>query len=160
MDASRPKLTSVLARRLRAQRRVAVGLLTAVALAACLAGRPVAAADGLTIELNRLEDRDGKCHGSFLVRNDLGHTLDRFRVDMVTFDRDGVITDRVLVDMAPLPKDKTKVARFPLVDGACSELGRLLVNAFPACRGEETGTDVDCLAGLSLVSRTGVELFK
>ncbi len=38
--------------------------------------------------------------------------------------------------------------------------GRILVNAVPSCRSENTGEDLDCLAGLAVSSRSRVEPVK
>lgn len=137
------------------------------ALAACAlmsawpgpAGPAAAAKAGLHIELNKLEDGGGSCLASFVVRNDLGHTLDRFSLDLYVFDPQGVIIRQVLLDMAPLRQDKTTVARFALLQGSCERLGQVLVNDIPSCR-SDTGQTLDCLAGLAVSSRSRVELVK
>ena len=115
--------------------------------------------DGLTIELNKTEDLDGGCMASFVFQNNLGATLDRFNVDLFLFDPEGVIVRRVTIDMAPLPNGKTRVAQFHLHSGACVGLGRILVNDFPQCRAE-TGAQLDCLAGLTVSSRSAIALAK
>jgi hypothetical protein len=46
-----------------------------------------AAEPGLDIELNKAVDGDGACVASLVVRNDMGHTLDRFSMDLYVFDR-------------------------------------------------------------------------
>ncbi len=76
----------------------------------------------------------GCCLASFVVRNGLGHTLDRFSLDLYVFDTDGVIARQVLLDMAPLRDDKTTVARFSLIQRACGKISRILVNAVSSCR--------------------------
>ena len=125
-----------------------------------LVAPPAAAAGGgLHVELNKVEDIDGSCHGLFVIRNSLGHTLDRFSMELILFGRDGAIKQSILVDMAPLPDDKTTVARFVLSKGRCADLGRVLVNKFPACT-SRTGEKVDCLSGLAVSSRSELEFFK
>lgn len=124
---------------------------------------------GLYIELNKVEDGKreggesedggGGCLATFVVRNGLGHTLDRFRIDLYVFDREDVVTRQVLLDMAPLRRDKTTVSRFSLSPRSCAEIGRLLVNDLPQCR-RESGETLDCLAALSVASKDRIELFK
>ena len=144
----------------RAPRRAAAALTAVVLAMAWGAAVPALAAEhGLDIELNKVEDADGGCDGSFLVRNGLGHTLDRFSMELALFGTDGVLKNRIRVNMAPLPGDKTTVAKFTLSDGRCDGLSRVLINAFPNCR-SSTGEAVDCLAGLTVSSRGGIELFK
>ena len=137
------------------------GLALAAALAAALtaAAPPARAEDGLAIELNKVEDAAGGCVASLVFQNGLGATLDRFSLDLFLFDAKGVIMRRVTIDMAPLPNGKTRVAQFHLHPGPCAEVGRVLVNDFPQCRAE-TGAPVDCLAGLTVSSRSAIELTK
>ena len=143
---------------------IAVGLITAgLITAGLIAGSrtdPAAAAEpGLVIELNKVEDLDGGCVGSLLLTNQLGVALDRFNLDLFLFDASEVIVRRIMIDMAPLRSGKTRVAMFHLIDGACSGLSRVLVNDIPTCRAE-SGGELDCLAGLSVSSRSAVELVK
>jgi len=119
---------------------------------------PTARAAGLSIELNKIEDSDGACLGTFVIGNGMGHSLDRFSLDLYVFDHDGVVARRVAIDLAPLRRDKTTVTRFPLIQSACDQVGRVLVNDIPACRSADNGEALDCLSGLSLTSRAGIEL--
>jgi hypothetical protein len=114
---------------------------------------------GLDIELNKIEDQDGGCVAWFVFQNNLGAALDRFNLDLVLFDGQGTVMRRLLLDLAPLNNGKTRVASFRLHDGACSKLGRVLVNDIPACRAEGGG-DLDCLAGLTVHSRATIGLSK
>jgi len=144
--------------KIRSVRQVITFVLTALALAAT--SIPAAAAGpGLHIELNKVEDIDGSCHGLFVIRNTLGQSLDRFSMELILFSQDGAIEQSILVDLAPLPNDKTTVARFVLSEGKCAGLGRVLVNNFPACK-SHSGAKVDCLSGLDVSSRSATEFFK
>ena len=131
-----------------------IGAATAIAVVV-----PPASAAGLAIELNKAENGNGGCLASFVIRNGLGHTLDRFSMDVIVFDQEGVIAGRSLLDLAPLPDAKTTVATFPLQNGGCDTISRVLVNSFPSCRAN-SGQDVDCLAGLSVSSRDDIGLEK
>ncbi len=142
-------------------RRCRAGLLgAALALLGLSALAAPAAAEGLKIELNKLEDNAGSCLASLLVQNRLGHTLDRFSLDLYVFDNDGVIARQVLLDMAPLRDNQMTVARFALIKRPCADVGRILVNNVPSCRSEGTGEDLDCLADLAVSSRSKVDLVK
>lgn len=145
----------------RALRR-AVGFLSAVlvlfALGAAVA--PSARAAGLSIELNKVENSDGACLGTFVIGNGMGHSLDRFSLDLYVFDRQGIIARQVLLDLAPLRNDKTTVANFVLIGRPCDEIGRVLVNDIPSCRAEESGETLDCLNGLTVSSRGEIALVK
>jgi hypothetical protein len=125
----------------------------------------VAAEPGLDIELNKAEDGgDGACVASFVVRNTMGQSLDRFSMDLYVFDSNGVIARQVLLDLAPLKGiqggAKTTVARFNLIATPCAEVSRILVNDIPSCRGAASGKTLDCLGGLSVSSRGRIEMVK
>ena len=144
-------------------RRALLKLAGPVFLGAALAasGGAVSAADpGLEIELNKTEDGAAACIASFVVRNAMGDTLDRFSMDLYVFDSAGVIARQVLLDLAPLRGNKTTVARFNLIAGPCGEVSRILVNDIPSCRGEDSGEDLDCLAALTVSSRGAIEMVK
>ncbi len=85
----------------RAPFRFALPVLTGAALVLAVAaglGAPAPAGEpGLDIELNKVEDNGGSCLASFVFRNRLGHTLNRFSMDLYVFDRDGVIARRQMV---------------------------------------------------------------
>ncbi len=148
----------------RAPFRRVLPALTGAALVFAIAagfGAPAPAGEpGIEIDLNKVEDNGGSCLASFVVQNRLGHTLDRFSMDLYVFDRDGVIARQVLLDLAPLRGNKTTVARFSLIERACDEISRILVNDIPSCRSEGTGETLDCLAGLTVTSRGAIEMIK
>ncbi len=138
--------------------------LGAALIAMGLSGPAPAAELGLDIELNKAEDGGGACVVSFVVRNNMGQSLDRFSMDLYVFDRDGVIARQVLLDLAPLRGvqggTKTTVARFNLIAAPCAEVSRILVNDIPSCRGEASGETLDCLGGLTVSNRGRIEMVK
>jgi len=142
--------------------------LGAASIAIGLSGPAAAAEPGLDIELNKAEDGEGACVASFVIRNGLGQSLDRFSMDLYVFDGDGVIARQVLLDLAPLRgasggaqgNSKTTVARFNLIAGPCAGVSRILVNDIPSCRGAASGEALDCLAALKVSSRGKIEMVK
>ncbi len=121
---------------------------------------PSAAAEqGLAIELNQADTIDRVCRGTFVLKNSLGHTLDRFQLDLFIFGVDGVILQRSNIDLAPLRRDKTTVIAFPVVAKPCADIARILVNDIPRCR-SEAGQKLDCLDGLTVSSRHRIKLEK
>ena len=68
-------------------------LAPAIALLAALnlVSPAIAAEDGISLELNSAKTVSEACETSFVVRNGLPHTLDRFQLDLYVFDTDGVI---------------------------------------------------------------------
>src|SRR5690349_14250262 len=79
----------------------------------------------IALELNRLEAREGACRAVFLIRNP-GPAIDELRIDFALFDRSGVITRRIAVDLGPVPADKTQVKSFDVSGLACDGLGSVL----------------------------------
>ncbi|MCH8038503.1 MAG: Tat pathway signal sequence domain protein [Proteobacteria bacterium] len=141
-------------------RPVLSGAALVLAIAAGLGVPAPAGEPGIEIELNKVEDNGGSCLASFVVRNRLGHTLDRFSMDLYVFDSDGVIARQVLLDLAPLRGNKTTVLSFFLIERPCGEISRILINDIPSCRSEGTGETLDCLDGLSVSSRSPIEMVK
>lgn len=111
----------------------------------------------LTIELNKMEDSEQGCLSSFLFDNRTGHQLNRFQLDLVFFDPDGIAAKQMLLDMAPLYADKQTFATFLLDDTACDKIGSVLVNGVPACE-NGSGHEVGCIDLLEVSSRSGVPL--
>lgn len=112
----------------------------------------------IVLELNRLEAREGACRAFFLVRNP-GAALDELRVDLALFDRGGVITRRIVVDIGPVPAEKAQVKSFDVAGIACDAIGSVLLNDVTTCRiGGEPRSN--CLGSLSLASRAGIEFFR
>jgi len=133
--------------------------LLAAGLVPCLCGADAAGAQTLDIELNKLEDARGQCVASLVLTNRLSETLDQVRFDLYIFDKAGVIARRLLLDTGPMRTDKTTVASFGLLDGPCSNIGRLLVNDIPVCK-TAAGAALDCVGALNLTSRAAVPLTK
>jgi hypothetical protein len=113
----------------------------------------------LRIELNKLEDTDQGCRSLFLVDNGTGHELNRFRIDLILFDQQGVYAKQLLLDMAPLNDDKKVLASFLLAEQPCSSIGSILVNGLPQCE-DGAGAQLDCVPLLKVGSRTDVPLEK
>ena len=158
MQPNNPVPAKRAAGKIRSVRQAVACALAVLALA--VTPLPATAGDpGLHMELNKVEDVDGRCHGLFVIRNTLGQSLDRFAMELILFSQDGAIKQSILLDVAPLPDDKTTVARFVLSEGKCAGLGRVLVNKFHACA-SNSGAKVDCLSGLDVSSRAGIEFFK
>ena len=130
------------------------------ALGIVLAAPPLLAAEGrLAIELNKLEDTDEGCRSLFVFENETGHELNRFQVDLILFDREGVYVKQLLLDMAPLYEDKKVLASFLLAEDPCASIGSVLINDVPWCE-NGAGATVDCVKLLEVESRTEVPLEK
>jgi hypothetical protein len=141
------------------RRRRQVCTLCATLGLATFAQPAVAAEAELLIELNKLEDTEQGCRSLFLFDNATGHELNRFRVDLILFDQDGVYTRQLLLDMAPLSEDKKVLTSFLLGEQPCASIGSILVNDLPMCE-NGAGAELDCVPLLKVGSRTGVPLEK
>ena len=136
--------------------RVRGAALATTLIASLAAPYPASAASGVSIELNRLEARDGGCRVSLVVGNPGDKALDSLKLDLVFFDKDGVISRRLAVEAGPVRAAKTSVKLFDASETQCDAVGRLLLNDVTACGGEQ-----DCLGIVSTSSRVkGVEFAK
>ena len=115
--------------------------------------------DVIRIELNRLEPAGDACRPNLVLVNGTDLTLSEFRLDMVMFDVDGIVADRLAVDASPLLPGNTNLIVFEVPSMLCDGIGRVLINAVIACAG---GPEVPgaCLAMIEPSSRTDVALFK
>ena len=141
---------------------VAIASLATPALAdeACPEGAAACEqADLIRVELNRLEPAGDACRPNLVLVNGTDLTLSEFRLDMVMFDTDGIVADRLAVDASPLSPGKTSLIVFEVPAMACDGIGRVLINAVIACAGgpDDPG---GCLGLREPRSRTDVALFK
>jgi hypothetical protein len=120
---------------------------------------PAAAEAELLIELNKLENTEEGCRSLFVFDNATGRELNRFQVDLILFDQEGVYARQVMLDMAPLSADKKIVASFLLPDQQCDAIGSILVNDLPQCA-DGAGAQLDCVKLLEVRSRTDTPLEK
>ena len=135
-------------------------LLSWSVLVICPSPSALAAEDGLIgIELNKIEDTDQGCRPLFLFDNRTDHQFNKFQVELVLFDDKGVYSRQVLLDMAPLYRDKKVIASFLMNDLPCSDIGSMLVNALPNCA-NNVGSKLDCLPLLEVNSRSSIPLEK
>jgi hypothetical protein len=119
------------------------------AIATLLSVLPLCAAEPIGLELNGLENSEGRCRVSFVIENKDPANLEGLRLELAVFSRDGVARRPVAIDMGPLRGAKTMVKAF-LIDGGCAEIGAILVNDVTACA---PGDPNACLDRLSLSSR-------
>lgn len=134
-------------------RRLALRAALAASVAAPL---PALAAPGVSIELNRLEAKDGGCRVSLVLANPGDKAMDSLKLDLVFFDKEGVISRRLAVEAGPVRASKTTVKLFDASETSCDGVSRVLLNDVTACGGEQ-----DCLSMISTSSRVkGVEFGK
>jgi hypothetical protein len=132
-----------------------------LAALAMLAGAPAArAAEGLSLDLNKLEPQGGSCRVTLVVVNGRPAAVEALKADLVIFGSDGVVARRLAVDLGRIAAEKTVVRVFEIPALGCEAVGSVLLNDLPTCRfaGEATAP-ADCLSRTILTARVG-RLFK
>lgn len=128
-------------------RRVARNAVLGAALVG--AASPAAAASGVSVELNRFESREDACRVSLVVANPTDKAIDSLKLDLVFFDKQGVISRRLAVEAGPLRATKTAVKLFDAAGVGCGDVSRVLLNDVTACGGAEG----DCLGLVTTSSK-------
>jgi hypothetical protein len=118
-----------------------------------------AADTNVAVELNKLEPSDKGCRAYVVVSNSSTQTFDTFKLDLVMFQKDGVIGRRFALDLAPVRPSKRTVKLFELDNTKCEDIGSFLVNDVMECRSDASAV-TDCLARLKVTSLTKVEISK
>jgi hypothetical protein len=111
------------------------------------------------IELNRLEDQGTSCRAYLVIANPGEVTFAGFKLDLVVFDRSGIVLRRLVVDLAPLRAAKTSVKVFDIADTGCGSIGSVLLNDVLDCR-DPGGNVADCVQRVSTSSKLAVSLSK
>lgn len=109
------------------------------------------------VELNRLEQDGAICRVYMVVKNPVDVGVEAFKLDLVFFDKQDIIRNRLYVELGPLVARKTAVRLFDIPDAECSALGSILVNDVVSCA-SETDEALNCLARLDLSSKAGIAL--
>jgi len=115
---------------------------------------------GLSIELNSVETIETNCRISFLAENTHSADIGQVVFETVLLDNDQHVDRLMLFDFADLPKGRPRVRQFVLPDLNCAHLGAVLINGAETCLGSDETVlpNQMCTGGLSLTSRTDVEL--
>jgi hypothetical protein len=123
-------------------------------------GASAAAAEGITLELNRLEPAGDDCRLYMVVANGEPAALVALQADLVTFAADGIINGRLAVELAPLDAAKTTVKLFDLPQLGCASIARILLNEMTRCETSD-GPLADCTRRTTPSSRVaGVAFVK
>src|SRR3954470_7121327 len=117
-----------------------VGVVRVIVLLSSLVPFTVnAATESVRIELNGAENVDNRCRLTFVIQNTLARPIDSFKLDLVVFNTEGIVYRRRGTEMAPVRDGKTVVKTFA-IDGACSDVGSILVNDVTACAPDDAAT--------------------
>jgi hypothetical protein len=127
-----------------------------------MGAQPEGAAEGegkVKIELNKLETVDDACRVYLVIENETPTDFTTLQVELVSFDSDGLIGQRLAVDLGPLRPEKTLVKLFDMPQARCESVDRLLLNDVLACESGEAATD-NCLDLLVPGSRASTKFWK
>lgn len=116
----------------------------------------VAAADEsgkVSLELNKLEPRDGACRAYLVIGNNTDIAFESLKLDLVMFDTDDIVAERLAVETAPLPAGKTSLKVFDIQGLACANMGRLLLNDVMQCSDSNGKKRRDCLPRITTSAR-------
>jgi len=123
---------------------------------ALLAAPPAAAADPrVLLDVNRLDAAGADCRVTLVERNGTAGDIASLKLDLVVFDKAGVVAKRVAVEAGPLKAGRSSVRNFDFKGVGCADIGRLLLNDVLACdiAGQPAAA---CTEALELTSRAGL----
>lgn len=126
---------------------------------AAVAPLQVRAESGLSVELNKLESVENACRVYMVFANETDRAFEAFKLDLVAFDPEGVITERLALEAGPLPRGKTSVKLFDFQDSKCADVDRILLNEVMTCRTAE-GAEPECTRMVETRSKASAEFFK
>ncbi len=118
----------------------------------------VLAQGNIEIELNKLEDKDDNCRAYLVFKNHTDSKFSEFKLDLVMFGSDGVISRRLAVDASPLRPNKTSVKLFDIEGLSCQGISLILINDVLSCQdGSERN---DCVNLIEASSKGHVSFVK
>jgi len=110
----------------------------------------------ISLELNQLQPIEGGgCRLSIIATNGLERPMDQLTLDMVFFDKDGLIDRFLALKFSRISAGKTKILQFALAERSCDSISRLHVNNVSNCVPASI-TDVYCSDLLALSNRTPI----
>jgi hypothetical protein len=117
------------------------------------------AADKVAVELNQVRQVDKNCIAYFLLKNSTKADFTSFKVELVTFDSNGLISNRILGNFDKIRAGKTMVKLLPIPDSKCSEIDQVLINDVHDCT-NEAKLKIDCLDAIVPSNRSKIKLIK
>jgi len=106
-----------------------------VAMFAILLTTSVAQADngGVQIELNKLQQSNNACRAFLVTQNLTKKQFKKLQLDIVMFNKKGIISKRLAVGLGPLHPNQTSVKVFDINKTQCNNLGQFLMNGVLSC---------------------------
>lgn len=110
----------------------------------------------ISLELNKLQPIDGGgCRLSIIATNGLERPMDQLTLDMVFFDKEGLVDRFLALKFSRISAGKTKILQFALAEKSCDSISRLHVNNVSNCVPASI-KDVYCSDLLQLSNRTPI----
>ena len=113
----------------------------------------------LSIELNTTKPLNDACQLMMVIDNRSSIRFNKFTVELVLFDKTGVITRQVLAAIGRLRPNKSHYVSFPIEDVICDDLGRVLLNEVTECE-YKAEAKFDCTEVVAVKHRGTVPLVK
>lgn len=110
----------------------------------------------ISLELNNIQaTASGGCRLSMIATNGLDYPVDQFGLEVVAFNKDGLVDQFLRLDFTRISAGKTKILQFDLADKSCDAISRLHINNVLNCMPAGTA-DIYCPDLLSLSNRTAI----
>lgn len=111
-----------------------------------------AASSGVLIELNKLKPVDNACRAYLVTQNLTDKHFKKLKLDLVMFDKKGIVAKRLAVGLGPLRPGKIRVKVFDIPKTQCQDIGQFLMNGTLACTTPK-GPVKNCASLISVSSR-------
>lgn len=109
------------------------------------------------LELNHVQPNEsGGCRLSIIATNGLDRPVNQLGLEIVAFNKDGLVDQFLRLDFSRISAGKTKVLQFVLAGKSCDGISRLHINDVVNCA-PPTVQDVYCPDLLELGNRTAVQ---
>jgi hypothetical protein len=115
------------------------------------------AAPSISVEMNQIQQHEGACQLTFMLRNTLQVDIATLVFETVLLTKDGTVNRLTLFDMHDVPSGTPRVRQFNVPNLICDDLGQVLINGVAECSGGELDTQT-CAGSLQFSSRIDVEM--
>jgi len=132
--------------------------ITALACSAMAASAQAQDLNGkIALELNHVQPtQDGGCRLSIIATNGLERPMNQLGLEMVAFNKDGLVDQFLRLEFSRISAGKTKVLQFDLAGKACDSISRLHINDVRNCVPASV-KDVYCPDLLELSNKTPIQ---
>lgn len=133
--------------------------LTGSVIALLIATTAGAATSGVLIELNKLKPVDNACRAFLVTQNLTDKHFKKLKLDLVMFNKKGIVARRLAIGLGPLRPGKTSVKVFDISKIKCQNLGQFLMNGTLACTTPK-GPVENCTSLISVSARGSISFIQ